>query len=127
MEYVTGDALSRTDVLAAAEGADMIVHAVNPPGYQNWEKQVLPMLDNTIAAAEAVGARIVFPGSVYNFGADAFPVLTEVSPQNPFTRKGMLRKEMEQRLTEKSQLTLRFFIIRFCMADPRISTISYNP
>ncbi|NWJ26752.1 NAD-dependent epimerase/dehydratase family protein [Rhizobium sp. RM] len=112
MEYVTGDALSRTDVLAAAEGADMIVHAVNPPGYQNWEKQVLPMLDNTIAAAEAVGARIVFLGSVYNFGADAFPVLTEVSPQNPFTRKGMLRKEMEQRLKAASLRGVPVLIVR---------------
>ena len=50
----------------------VIVHAVNPPGYRNWCKLVLPMLDNTISAARLTGARIVLPGTVYNFGPDAF-------------------------------------------------------
>ena len=85
-------------MLAAAHGASVIVHAVNPPGYRDWDKLVLPMLDNTIAAARAVGARIVLPGTVYNFGPDAFPTLTEDSPQHPQTRKGAIRVEMERRL-----------------------------
>lgn len=112
IEYVAGDALKPQDVVIAAQGAHLIVHAVNPPGYQNWDTQVLPMLDNTIAAAKAVGARIVFPGSVYNFGADAFPVLTEESPQNPFSRKGVLRKEMELRLREASARGVPVLIVR---------------
>jgi len=97
-QWLQGDALSAPDVLAAAQGADVIVHAVNPPGYRDWDKVVLPMLDSTIAAARAVGARIVFPGTVYNFGPDAFPTLTEQSPQHPATRKGAIRVEMERRL-----------------------------
>ena len=48
---------SPADVAAAAEGADLIVHAVNPPGYRDWDELVLPMLENTIAAARAAGAR----------------------------------------------------------------------
>ena len=39
------------------------------------------MLDNTIAAANAQGATIVLPGTVYNYGPDAFPLLAETSPQ----------------------------------------------
>ena len=35
------------DVIAAARGAALIVHAVNPPGYRDWDKLVLPMLDST--------------------------------------------------------------------------------
>jgi nucleoside-diphosphate-sugar epimerase len=80
IEWVAGDAMNAADVLRAAQGASLIVHAANPPGYRDWDKLVLPMLDNTIAAAKAVGARIVLPGTVYNFGADAFPVLRESSP-----------------------------------------------
>lgn len=72
----------REQVLAAAQGCAVIVHAVNPPGYRNWSKLVLPMVDNTIAAAQAQGATIVLPGTVYNFGPDTFPVLREASPQN---------------------------------------------
>jgi nucleoside-diphosphate-sugar epimerase len=98
IEWIAGDAMNATDVLRAAQGASLIVHAANPPGYRNWATQVLPMLDNTIAAAKAVGARIVLPGTIYNFGADAFPVLHEDSPQQPSTRKGAIRVEMEERL-----------------------------
>jgi nucleoside-diphosphate-sugar epimerase len=95
-----GDAMSAADVAAAAAGVSVTVHAVNPPGYRNWGKFVLPMLDNTIAAARANGARIVLPGNVYNFGPDAFPDLRETSPQNPVTAKGRIRVEMERRLRE---------------------------
>ncbi|QCL94373.1 NAD-dependent epimerase/dehydratase family protein [Agrobacterium tumefaciens] len=112
VERVTGDAMNRQDVMDAATGVNLIVHAVNPPGYRNWESQVLPMLDNTIAAAEACGARIVFPGSVYNFGPDAFPLLTEDSPQKPFTRKGALRVEMERRLKMASMRGVPVLIVR---------------
>ena len=98
IRWVQGDAMNGAEVLTAAEGASLIVHAVNPPGYRNWGKLVLPMVDNTISAARAVGARILLPGTVYNYGPDAFPVLREDSPQNPLTRKGAIRVEMERRL-----------------------------
>jgi hypothetical protein len=57
--------------------AQAIVHAVNPPEYRNWAALVLPMIENTIAAAKTSGARILLPGTIYNFGPDAFPVFTE--------------------------------------------------
>ena len=97
-DWFQGDAMRADDVLKAAQGADVIVHAVNPPGYRNWGRVVLPMLDNTIAAAKAVGARIVLPGTVYNFGPDVFPNVTEDSAQRPKTRKGAIRVQMERRL-----------------------------
>ena len=65
-QWQQGDAMNRDDVLRAAQGCAVIVHAVNPPGYQRWAELVLPMLDNTIAAARASGATIVLPGTVYN-------------------------------------------------------------
>jgi nucleoside-diphosphate-sugar epimerase len=107
-----GDAMSATDVAAAARGASVIVHAVNPPGYRNWAELVLPMLDNTIAAARAGGARIVLPGTVYNYGPDAFPVVTEASPQNAITRKGRIRVEMERRLQTAASNGAKVLIVR---------------
>ncbi|THK38445.1 NAD-dependent epimerase/dehydratase family protein [Ensifer sp. MPMI2T] len=111
-EWIQGDAMNAADVRAAAEGASIIIHAVNPPGYRDWGKLVLPMLDNTIAAAKAVGARIVLPGTIYNFGPDAFPVLDEDAPQNPRTEKGAIRKEMEARLKVACEAGVRVIILR---------------
>jgi nucleoside-diphosphate-sugar epimerase len=112
MTWIRGDALNDRDVLAAANGCSVIVHAVNPPGYRGWAQLVLPMLDNTIAAASAVGATIVLPGTVYNFGPDADLTLTEESPQHPVTRKGAIRVEMERRLLAASTTGVRVLILR---------------
>ena len=98
IEWVQGDAANAADVRRAAAGAAVIVHGAHPAGYRNWDTEGMTMLENTIAAAKAVGARIVFPGNLYNFGPDAFPALSENSPQNPTTRKGAIRVDMERRL-----------------------------
>ena len=110
--WIKGDALNRQEVLAAAHGCAVIVHAVNPPGYRNWAELVMPMIDNTVAAAIAEGATIVLPGTVYNFGPDAFPVLHEDSPQHPQTRKGAIRVQLEQHLEQASRQGARVLIVR---------------
>ncbi len=106
VQWVAGDALVGADVLAAAQGVDWIVHAVNPPGYRNWGQLVLPMVDNTIAAAKAVGAAILLPGTVYNYGADTVGPLAETTLQQPSSRKGAIRVEMERRLQASGVATL---------------------
>lgn len=100
IEWVQGDAMQRADVMRAAEGATVIVHAVNPPNYMNWDKLVLPMIDNTIAAAKAVGARVVLPGTVYNYDPEKTPVVDADTPQNPKSGKGAIRVALERRLEQ---------------------------
>ncbi|WP_046168210.1 NAD(P)H-binding protein [Chromobacterium vaccinii] len=110
--WIRGDAMRPDDVAQAAEGCAVIVHAVNPPGYKRWAELVLPMLDSTIAAAKREGATIVLPGTVYNYGPDAFPILKENSPQRPLTRKGAIRVEMEARLRAHAAGGGRVLIVR---------------
>jgi nucleoside-diphosphate-sugar epimerase len=100
IEWVAGDAMDATAVVAAARGASVIVHGANPPGYRNWKGLALPMLDSTIAAARAVGARVVLPGTVYNFGPEVLPRVRETAEQRPRTHKGAIRVEMEQHLRD---------------------------
>jgi len=97
-EWIEGDATDRAAVLGAAQGVTAIVHAVNPPGYRDWDRLVLPMLDNSIAAALANDARIALPGTIYNYDAATTPVARPDTPQRPGTRKGRIRVEMEARL-----------------------------
>lgn len=112
MMWLQGDAMCRDDVMHAAQGCDVIVHAVNPPGYRRWSELVLPMIDNTIAAAIAQGATIVLPGTVYNYGPDAFPLIGEDAPQRPLTRKGAIRVELEGRLQAASCRGARVIVVR---------------
>ena len=110
--WLRGDAMVGADVVAASQGCTVIVHAVNPPGYRDWDKLVLPMLDNSIAAARLEHATIVLPGTIYNYGSDAFPVLLEDAAQQPSTRKGAIRVELEARLQRASAQGARVLIVR---------------
>ncbi|MBS0409725.1 MAG: NAD(P)H-binding protein [Proteobacteria bacterium] len=112
INWIKGDAMNAADVLAAAQGASVIVHAANPPGYKNWRGLALPMLKNTIAAAVATGARIVFPGNVYNYAPDAGAEIAEGAPQAPVTRKGKIRVEMENLLRAATRQGARVLVVR---------------
>lgn len=112
VEWIKGDAMQSSDVVEAARGTELIVHAANPPNYRNWRGLALPMLDNTIAAASSSSARVLLPATIYNFGADAARVLKENSPQIPTTRKGQVRVEMELKLQKASLYGVRSIIVR---------------
>lgn len=110
--WIGGDALDKEHVTAAAADCSVIVHAVNPPGYRNWKNLVLPMLRNTISAAERNGALIVLPGTFYNYGPDAFPLIGEDAQQSPLTKKGAIRVQMEKELESYSKRGGRVLILR---------------
>ena len=112
IDWIAGDALDGAAVMSAAAGAQLIVHAANPPAYRNWKGTVLPMIDNTIAAAKANGARILLPGTVYNYAPDAGAEIAEEAAQRPVTRKGAIRVELERRLRVASGEGARVLILR---------------
>ena len=111
-EWVRGDVADPVVVARAAQGAAVIVHAVNPPGYRKWRELGIPMLASAIGAARASGARLVFPGNIYNFGPSAGSLIDEYSPQAPVSRKGVVRVEMENMLARAAQDGVRSVVIR---------------
>jgi nucleoside-diphosphate-sugar epimerase len=112
IEWIAGDAMLASDVVRAAQGVSCIVHAANPPRYQRWRELALPMLANSIAAARANAALLVFPGTVYNFAPEAGPLLAEDAPQQPRTRKGQVRVEMELMLQQAAEQGVRSLVVR---------------
>lgn len=112
VEWVRGDAMQASEVRAAARGVSVVVHAANPPGYRNWRGLALPMLESSILAAKSAGARLVLPGTVYNYGPDAPALIDESVPQRPLTRKGKIRVEMEQAIRGATESGLRALIVR---------------
>ena len=81
-------------VVAAAGGARVVVHAMNPL-YTNWDAEALPLNEAAIAIARALNATLMLPGNVYNFGSPMPSELTERTPERPSTRKGEIRCRME--------------------------------
>ena len=95
-------ALSDLDALgAAAAGASVLVHAVNPP-YIRWDAEALPALRAALDLAERLGAHIMLPGNVYNFGEGMPALLNESTPQRPSTRKGEIRVQMEALMAQRA-------------------------
>ncbi len=70
------------------------------------------MLRNTLQAAERQRALVVPPGTVYNYGPDAFPLIAEEAAQQPVTRKGAIRVAMELALKDYVQRGGRALIVR---------------
>ena len=112
IEWRRGDAMQREDVIRATADVDVVVHAANPPMYRNWPGTVVPMLDNAIAAATASGARLAYPGSLYNYAPDSGALIGEDHPEHPLTRKGRIRVAMEASLREASIRGLRVLVLR---------------
>jgi nucleoside-diphosphate-sugar epimerase len=110
-EVTTGDAGDIQAVRKAAQGADLIVYGVNPPGY-NWKGVAVPMLDNTARVAEEAGATVIFPGNVYVFDPANGPDFDENAPLRPVTGKGKMRAEMETRLKQASENGARVIVLR---------------
>ena len=99
IEWLGIDLNDTQAVVRAARGASVVVHALNP-AYTNqaWQSQVAPMTDAAIGIARALGATLMVPGNVYNFGVDMPAVLREGTPQIARTVKGQVRIAMEAKL-----------------------------
>lgn len=89
------------EIAASAADASVVVHAVNPV-YTRWEAEALPALKVGLEVAARLHAHFMLPGNVYNFGAGMPPVLREDTPQQPNTRKGEIRVQMETLMAQRA-------------------------
>lgn len=102
-----------TDALAReAAGAQVVVHALNPP-YTHWPQQLMPMARAGMDLAARLDARFMLPGNVYNYGERMPELLMPDAPQAASTHKGRLRMDLEDELQRRSiDGRLRATIIR---------------
>jgi nucleoside-diphosphate-sugar epimerase len=98
LEYASADALDARAVMEASSGASHIYHTVNAP-YPDWRKVLPPIQQNIVSAARHHGAVLAVTENLYSFARGA-AVIDENTPEVPPTRKGLLRKELHDRLVE---------------------------
>ncbi len=101
IEWVQADAADTATLQRAAAGASVVVHAMNPAyTAAAWRAEAPGLMQSAIDLAAALRAHLLFPGNVYNYGADMPPVLTPDTPQRPRTAKGRIRADLEQQLAQ---------------------------
>ena len=99
------------DMIRDAEGADIIVNAMNPPNYHAWDRLIPRITGQVLAAAKASGATVLLPGNVYVYGDQPGP-WSERTPHRPVARKGRIRDEMEAAYRQASQQGVQVIILR---------------
>ena len=109
--HVALDVADTAGLAAAAAGARVVVHALNPL-YTRWATDALPLMRQGLALAQRLGATFMLPGNVYNFGAQMPALLSERTPQQPTTRKGRIRVQMEAELQAAAKQGTRCVVIR---------------
>ncbi|MFT7113166.1 MAG: nucleoside-diphosphate-sugar epimerase [Porticoccaceae bacterium] len=110
VEIFKGSATNSTLVNQSAQGCELIVYAANPM-YHRWSEEAVQMLEPAIAAASSSGARILFPGNVYNYQPQTTPIDEDVIQTAP-TEKGKIRVMMEHKLKQASLKGVKVTVIR---------------
>ena len=110
-QHIAVDLHDTQALVAAAQGASVVVYAVNPP-YTAWDEQMLPLARAGMAVSERLNATFMLPGNVYAFGEGMPPVLRESTPEAPTTAKGRLRQQLENEMAARAEQGLRSVVIR---------------
>ncbi len=94
VSIVPGDVANLEDLQEAADGVDVIFHAMNIP-YEQWESSLATLVKNILAVAELVGAKLAVVDNIYAFGRSGGKKITEDHLKNPHTKKGKIRLQTE--------------------------------
>ncbi|MBC7647070.1 MAG: NAD-dependent epimerase/dehydratase family protein [Pseudopedobacter sp.] len=98
IEVVRGNLLEPQSLLEAVRGASTLYHSANVP-YMQWEEVLPKMLEGFLAAGRSSGARLVYVDNLYMYGKNTVN-MSEKMPEEPISRKGILRAKLGRRLLE---------------------------
>ena len=99
IRVVRADALDTATLAAAAAGCSVVINALNAP-YHRWDALALPLSRAAQGLALPLGALLMLPGNVYNFGHELPARLLPDTPEVANTAKARLRIQMEAELRD---------------------------
>jgi nucleoside-diphosphate-sugar epimerase len=86
----------------AVEGSNVVYLVVGfDYNLKVWEDKWPKLMRATIDACKKHNARLVFFDNVYMYDLRAIPYMTEDSPLNPPSKKGVVRKQIAQMITDE--------------------------
>jgi nucleoside-diphosphate-sugar epimerase len=111
-ESRSADLLNAQAVAEAVAGSEVVY--LTPGLTYNarlWAAQWPVVMQNTIAACEKAGAKLVFFDNVYAYGLVDGP-MTEATPYNPCSKKGEVRAQIARLLHDRMGRSLDAMIVR---------------
>lgn len=113
-ELVSADLLDATAVENAVGGSSCVYLVAGLPYKAKvWEKQWPQIVENVISACTKHKAALIFFDNVYAIDPAFIENITEESPMNPSSRKGMVRQQIVQRIQKAGQENgLKWMIVR---------------
>lgn len=111
-ESRSADLLNAQAVAEAVAGSE-VVYLTPGLNYNArlWAEQWPVVMQNTIAACEKTGAKLVFFDNVYAYGLVDGP-MTEATPYNPCSKKGDVRTQIARLLHDRMGRSLDAMIVR---------------
>ncbi|SDX02521.1 Nucleoside-diphosphate-sugar epimerase [Marininema mesophilum] len=107
----TGDAFCPSDIVKAAEGADVLFHCANVP-YHEMESKLIPLGESVMEAANQLGLKVVAVDGIYPYGRKQMDRVSEEHPKQPHTKKGKTRLAYEKMLFENRWNKAKVMIVR---------------
>ncbi|OBQ75006.1 NAD-dependent epimerase/dehydratase family protein [Mesorhizobium erdmanii] len=93
---IQADATDAAELSRVCQGAETIFMCAMAT-YHRWPTDFFPIIDGTVRAAEAVGAKLIVVGNLYGYGENAESPLRSDQALNPTSKKGTARTIMWQR------------------------------
>jgi nucleoside-diphosphate-sugar epimerase len=96
IEVASADITDPDALVAALAGSGVVYMAAQPP-YHRWSEEFPDMLEGVIVACTSVGAKLVMVDNLYAYGP-GHERLTPTTPHTATDRKGIVRRQMHERL-----------------------------
>ncbi len=94
---IGADASDAEAAIEAARDAAVVYQCLNPP-YHRWAELFPPLQSAVVGAARAAGARYVSFENTYMYGDTGGRPMTETTPHQPCSKKGVTRAAMAEEL-----------------------------
>ena len=102
-ETIAADMLDYKQVLKAVEGSDVVYLLVGIVyNAKIWKEQWPVIMQNTINACKAIGAKLIFFDGVYMYGR-VRGLMTEETPYDPSSKKGEVRAGVARMLQDEME------------------------
>ncbi len=90
VEVIAADVNNLAQLTAAFKGST-VVYMCAMPAYHRWAEEFDVMMQNVLQACETNGCNMVFADNLYLYQESPNAALTEDTPQQPVTKKGVVR------------------------------------